>query len=94
MIRAMILTLGAGLTYSLLVGLLVIAVISLINLSSIARVAVSCIAWYRNVMYLRSLPCPPRHWLWGHLLKVSNHVVLVLVTLLLVDQGEYGPYPH
>ena len=82
-------TLGTGLTYSLLIGLLVIAVISLINLSSIVRVAVSWIAWYRNVMYLRSLPCPPRHWFLGHLLKVSNHGVLVLAILLLVGQGEY-----
>ena len=63
-------------SYSLLVGLLAIVVlVVLLNLSALSRVAVLWITWYRNVMYLRSLPCPPRHWFWGHLLKVSTFFV-------------------
>ncbi|XP_065886543.1 cytochrome P450 4F6-like isoform X2 [Dysidea avara] len=57
------------LTYSLMVGLLVIVLVALVNLSTIIRVVVLWITWCRDIMYLRSLPCPPRQWILGHVSK-------------------------
>jgi len=65
------------LTNSFLIGLVVAIVtglVALTYLSAITGVAGSWITWYGDIKYLRSLPCPPRHWLWGHALKVSSYI--------------------
>ena len=78
------------LSYSLLVGFLAVLLVlitTLIHMLSITRIVSGWITWYFDIMYLRSLPCPPKHWLWGHAFKVSTQK-LVTNQLLLYTYGK------
>ena len=58
------------LIYSFLVGLLgILLLLGLAYLPTVTRVVG---LWCRDWKSLRSIPCPPRHWLWGHTLQVCS----------------------
>jgi len=61
-----------NLAYSVFVGAIIIVLLLLVTqLSTIFLKVRSWVTWCAEIKYLRSLPSPPKHWLWGHALEVS-----------------------
>ena len=66
-------------TYSLLVAV-VVSFLLIFTKFAIIRWVYTCVTWLKNMMYLRSLPSPPRRWLLGHALEVCMYAIKILAT--------------
>ena len=68
-------------TYSLLVAVVTsISVLLIFTKFAIIRLVYSCVTWLKDIMYLHSLPSPPRRWLLGHALEVSMYAIRISYT--------------
>ena len=67
-------------TGSLQFGLIVLFIAVLVShVTTIFHVVGSWINWCKNIRYLYSLPSPPRRWLSGNALEVSNWLIKRLI---------------
>ena len=66
-------------TYSLLVAVIV-SFLPIFTKFDIIRWVYTCVTWLKDMMYLRSLPSPPRRCLLGRALEVRMYAIKILHT--------------
>ena len=67
-----------SISYPLLTGVTVTLLVLLLSyFTAFVRAIGSWTTWCNDVRHLRSMPSPPRRWLWGNILEVSTVYLLL-----------------